>query len=131
MKKRKWIYPLVILIVAAGIAGYNYIYQDHRDIKTEKAAFTVKATELTKAFQSDETAATQKYLNKTIEVQGTLTGIDGTSLVLENVVFFALSENETAPNQTKLNTNITLKGRCIGYDSLLEEVKLDQASLTE
>ena len=49
MKKRKWIYPLVILIVAAGIAGYNYIYQDHRDIKTEKAAFTVKATELTKA----------------------------------------------------------------------------------
>jgi len=131
MKKRKWIYPLLVLIVAAGIIGYNYIYQDHRDIKKEKAAFTVKATDLTAAFQNDETAATEKYLNQTIEVQGQLTGIDGTSLVLENVVFFALSENETVPNQTKLNTNVTLKGRCIGYDSLLEEVKLDQASLIE
>ncbi len=131
MKKRKWIYPLLILIVAGGIIGYNYIYQDHRDIKKEKAAFTVKATELTAAFQNDETAATEKYLNQTIEVQGQLTGIDGSSLVLENVVFFALSENEEAPDQTKLNTNVTLKGRCIGYDSLLEEVKLDQASLIE
>jgi len=131
MKKRKWIYPLLILIVAGGIIGYNYIYQDHRDIKKEKAAFTVKATELTAAFQNDETAATEKYLNQTIEVQGRLTGIDGSSLVLENVVFFALSENEEAPDQTKLNTNVTLKGRCIGYDSLLEEVKLDQASLIE
>jgi len=131
MKKKKLIIATILILIVIAVVGYNYIYQDHRDIKKEKAAFTVKATDLTAAFQNDETAATEKYLNQTIEVQGQLTGIDGTSLVLENVVFFALSENETVPNQTKLNTNVTLKGRCIGYDSLLEEVKLDQASLIE
>ena len=129
MKSRKWIYPIIILLVAGGIFAYNYIYQDHRDIKTEKAAFTLRATDLTDAFRNDETGATQEYLNKTIEVQGKLTSIDGTSLVLENVVFFALSENEHIPDSSLLQTEITVKGRCIGYDSLLEEVKLYQASL--
>ena len=129
--KRKWIYLLLVLVVVAAIIGYNYIYQDHRDIKSEKAAFSLKAADLTNAFQQNEEDATAKYLNKTIEVSGKLTGIDGSSLVLEQVVFFALSESETPPDQTRINNEVTVKGRCIGYDNLLEEVKLDQASLVE
>ena len=131
MQKRKWLYPVIILIVAIGIMGYNYIFQDHRDIKTEKVAFTLTATELATSFQNDEEAARLQYENKTIAVSGQLTSIDGTSLVLDNKVFFALSENETSPTPNKLNTTISLKGRCLGYDSLLEEVNLDQASLTK
>ena len=131
MQNRKWLYPLLILIVAIGIMGYNYIFQDHRDIKTEKVAFRLTATELATHFQNDEETARLQYENKTIVVSGQLTSIDGTSLVLDNKVFFALSENETPPTPNKLNTTISLKGRCLGYDSLLEEVNLDQASLTK
>ena len=131
MQNRKWLYPLLILIVAIGIMGYNYIFQDHRDIKTEKVAFRLTATELATRFQNDEETARLQYENKTIVVSGQLTSIDGTSLVLDNKVFFALSENETPPTPNKLNTTISLKGRCLGYDSLLEEVNLDQASLTK
>ncbi len=129
MQKRKWIYPIIIVLVAIGILGYNYVFQDHRDIKTEKVAFTLSADELATSFQNEEEAARLKYENKTIAVSGELTSIDGTSLILDNKVFFALSENETPPTTNKLNTTISLKGRCLGYDSLLEEVNLDQASL--
>ena len=131
MQKRKWIYPIIIVLVAIGILGYNYVFQDHRDIKTEKVAFTLSADELATSFQNEEEAARLKYENKTIAVSGELTSIDGTSLILDNKVFFALSENETPPTTNKLNTTISLKGRCLGYDSLLEEVNLDQASLTK
>ena len=129
MKNKKIIWALFVVIAAVSIIGYNYVYQDHRDIQSEKAAYTVKAIDLAKSFQDNEKEATAKYLNKTIVIEGSLSNIEGTSVVLENVVFFALNENETVPSPDLLNTIIQVKGRCIGYDSLLEEVKLDQASL--
>ncbi len=129
MKKKKILLAILIIGLIIAFFGYNYIYQDHRDIQSEKAAYTLKATDLIQAFQGNEEEATEKYLNKTIEIEGNLSNIDGTSIVLEDVVFFALSENETPPTSNLLNTTIKIKGRCIGYDNLLEEVKVDQASL--
>lgn len=131
MRNKKIVLVIFIAAVLAGYLGYNYIYQDHRDIQSEEAAYTVKATDLVKAFQYNEEDATKKYLNKTIAIEGNLSSIDGTSIVLENVVFFALSENATPPTSDVLNTTIKIKGRCIGYDNLLEEVKVDQAAILD
>ena len=129
MKNKKIILVVLVVIALSAIIGYNYIYQDHRDIESEKPAFTVKATDFIKDFQNSEEEATAKYLNKTIEIEGILSSIDGNSIVVENVIFFALSENETPPTPSQLNTTVHIKARCIGYDNLLEEVKLDQATL--
>ncbi|MCC1483575.1 OB-fold putative lipoprotein [Winogradskyella immobilis] len=122
---------VVFILVIIAVVGYNYIYQDHRDIASEKPAYTISAEELTQQFEADEAEATTLYLNNTIQLSGLLTSIDEKTLVLDNVVFLVLSENETTPNQTKLNTKITIKGRCIGYDNLLGEVKLDQAIIVD
>lgn len=129
MKHKKKLFIAVVCIVIAAVIGYNYIYQDHRDIQSEKPAFTLKATDFIKDFQDSEEAATEKYLNKTLEIEGVLSSIDGNTVVIEDMVFFALSENETPPNSNQLNKIIQLKARCIGYDNLLEEIKLDQATL--
>jgi hypothetical protein len=32
-------------------------------------------------------------------------------------------------SKLKVNDTIVVKGRCIGYDDLLEEIKLDQCSI--
>lgn len=129
MKNKKILLGALVVIVLVAILGYNYIYQDHRDIQSEKPAFTVKAADFIKDFQANEEVATTKYLNKTVEIEGTLSSVDGNTVVVEDVIFFALSENETPPTSDKLNTTIHIKARCIGYDNLLEEVKLDQATL--
>lgn len=129
MKNKKIIFTVIALMIIGGIVGYNYIYQDHRDIESEKPAYTVKAASFIKEFQVNEAEATTKYLNKTIAVEGILSSIDGNTVVIDDVVFFALSENETPPTSDKINTAVQVKARCIGYDSLLEEVKLDQATL--
>ena len=129
MKKKKILFATIALITIVAIVGYNYIYPDHRDIQSEKPAYTVKATSFIKEFQVNEELATAKYLNKTIAVEGLLSTIDGNTVVIEDVIFFALSENETPPTSDKINTAIQVKARCIGYDNLLEEVKLDQATL--
>jgi hypothetical protein len=129
MKKKKRSFSAIALSAIVAIVGYNYIYQDHRDIQSEKPAYTLNAASFVKEFQINEAEATAKYLNKTIEIEGTLSSIDGNTVVVDNVIFFALSENETPPTSNHINTPVQIKARCIGYDNLLEEVKLDQATL--
>jgi hypothetical protein len=36
---------------------------------------------------------------------------------------------ESLNNDLKVNDSVAIKGRCIGFDDLLEEIKLDQCSI--
>ncbi len=123
---RKWIIILVIAIVVS-IFGYNYIYQDHRDIESEQAEFTMSSSEINQLFSENSTSAEQKFLNKTIEVSGIITDINSNDITIGDSVFCQFSTNlETSLNK---NENIKIKGRVIGYDDLLDQVKLDQCTI--
>lgn len=123
---RKWIIILVIAIVVS-IFGYNYIYQDHRDIESEQAEFTMTSSEVNQLFSENSTSAEQKFLNKTIEVSGIITDINSNDITISDSVFCQFSNNlETSLDK---NENIKIKGRVIGYDDLLEQVKLDQCTI--
>ncbi|AXT54385.1 hypothetical protein D1815_00990 [Aquimarina sp. AD1] len=122
---------LLIVILILGIAafvGYKYVYQSHRDIQEEKAEFTVDATDLVREFSESSDTASKKYLNKTIIVKGEVTEIETNSLMLNEAAYctFDTDHNITA---SSLRSQYIIKGRCIGYDELLEVVKLDQASI--
>ncbi len=123
---RKWIIILVIVIVAA-IFGYNYVYQDHRDIESERAEFTMSSSEINQLFSKNSVAAEQKFLNKTIEVSGLITDINSNDITIDDKIFCQFSDNLEA--STDKNENIKIKGRVIGYDDLLEQVKLDQCTI--
>lgn len=126
MKKLYWI--ILLIAVIGGYLGYSYIYQDHRDIDAEKPEFIVTSDAIAKEFTEDAITAETKYLNKTIMVSGNITEVNAKDLTINNTLFCNLSEgNETT--KFKINDNITIKGRCIGYDDLLEQVKLDQCSI--
>jgi hypothetical protein len=116
---RKWIIILILLIL--GILAYNYIYKDHRNIESEKAEFVLTSIELSKQFSSNPIDAEQKYLNRTIEVSGTITEFNNTNLTLDQKVFCQFMQEITTNSKT-----IRVKGRFIGYDDLLEQIKLDQ-----
>lgn len=128
MKSKKSLF--IVLGVGAlltAILVYNYVYQDHRDIQSEAPAFTLSAQKLSAAFEQDELTATQTYLNKTILVMGTVNTMDNETAMMEPSIFFALSENQQLPEKEASMTTVQIKGRCIGYDSILEEIKFDQA----
>ena len=124
--KYKWIFVLVIIVITI-IIGYNYIYQDHRNINTEDAQFTLSSKSIKNKFSIDGVSAEKKFLNKTIEIKGDITEITNYDLTLDGNVFCQFTSK--MPNNIKKNTSINIKGRCIGYDDLLEVVKLDQCSI--
>lgn len=123
---KKIVIIFVVLIVCV-LIGYKYLYHEHRDIANEKAAFSVSVQELLSDFTNDETKANKKYLDKSITVKGKVTNIDtaNKSLVIDEKVFVILSQ----PTVVKINEEVAIQGRLIGYDSLLEEIKIDQAQI--
>jgi hypothetical protein len=115
------------VIIIAGIVGYNYIYQDHRTIENEKVEFILSSQEIASQFVENVTTSEQKYLNKTIEVSGLITEISKKDLTLDDKVFCQFSE--AIKTSVKNKSKIKIKGRVIGYDDLLEQVKLDQCTI--
>ena len=116
---------VILVIIALGILGYFYIFQGHRDIQSEAVEYKRSAVLLLDDFQNNTEAATEKYLNKTLEIYGAVSHSDRLTLVLDSGVFFALSEKQLS----EVGDEVVVKGRCIGYDDLLEEVKMDQARI--
>ena len=81
-------------------------------------------------FNSNPTEAETKFLNKTIEISGVVSEVNGErNIVLNNIIFCQFQEPFT--NTISVNTSQIIKGRCIGYDDLLEEIKLDQCHLID
>ena len=124
--KRNWITLIIILIITT-VVGYNYVYQDHRDIENEQAEFTISSAEINQLFSENSTAAEQKFLNKSIEVSGLITDINSNDITIDDKVFCQFANNlETSLDK---NEKVKIKGRVIGYDDLLEQVKLDQCTI--
>jgi len=120
---RKWIVLLIVVVLA--LLAYNYIYQDHRDIKKELAAYVLSSNELVNEFTINPSASEKKYLNKTIEVLGTITELNDNDFTLDDNVFCQF----TCKIELIKSKVVRVKGRFIGYDNLLEQVKLDQCSI--
>lgn len=127
MKVKLSILFLLLIVIVAGV--YFYTYKEHRDIAAEKESYTIVVSRFFSEFQTDEVKANGKYLNKTIEVTGTLSSVDVAtkSIVINEKLFATFKE---MPSQTLLvNDKIKIKGRFIGYDALVEELKMDQCVL--
>jgi hypothetical protein len=116
---------LIIIIIA--FLSYNYLYHEHRDISNEKAVFSITGKMILQDFSTDESKANLKYLDKTITIKGKITSIDAlnNTIVIDEKVFILLKKN----SYVKQNDLINIQGRIIGYDSLLEEIKIDQAEI--
>lgn len=130
MKKTNWIILILILIGILAIFAYNFVYQEHRNIESEATAFSLDANAFVSAFQENATLAESKYLNQTVLISGVISEINTSNLTLNNSVFCSFS-SENNLKEIKPNTKISIKGRCIGYDELLEQVKLDQCTVSQ
>jgi len=122
---RKWIIFLVLLIIA--FIGYNYIYYAHRDIKSEPVEYSIKAIDILYEFSANPSISEHKYLNKTIAVSGKISELNKNNITLNGQVFCQF--NKTVKIKIKNISQIKIKGRFIGYDDLLEQIKLDQCNI--
>ncbi len=129
--KKKILIAGILVIGLVSIGLYFYMYKDHRDVATEETKFVLTVKDLQAEFVSDAVAANAKYLDKTMEVSGIVTSIDmaNHSIVLDEKLSAVFKDSILGG--IKLQNSIKVKGRFLGYDDLLEELKLDEASLSK
>ena len=129
MKKNKIILGLVILLLLISGGSYLYygvLFKTSRNIESEQPTFSISAKTLIEEYNTNQKKADSKYLNKTIAIEGIVSSETDSTLLLHNTVFCFLSH----PQKNKLiKKNVVIKGKCIGYDELFEEVKLDQCTI--
>lgn len=97
----------------------------HRDVASEKAAFTFKAEEFSNAFKTD-TAAVSKYIDKAILVEGTISAIEGNHVTMGNISFNIDSTDLPKLPALKAGTAAKIQGRLTTYNDLMEEISMDK-----
>lgn len=123
MKKKIISLVLLFILIFSGVVAYNYLYQDHRDIKSEISQIKLSAPVLLERFKSNDG---DSLLNKTVTVTGTITHMEDGNVSIDESVYASFAENTPTLDTDE---KVEIKGRCIGYDELFEIVKLDQCSL--
>ena len=123
-KMTKLIYAIAVVAITA-LGGYYYVFvyskTHHRNVQSEKG-LVIQADSLSAAYQANEKNANTLYLNKAVEVSGTIVSIDknqegkitiilGRSDSFSNVSITLIS---TAPLFQKIGETITIKGVCTG-----------------
>ena len=117
---------LLLLVSGGSYFYYGVLFKTSRNIESEQPIFNISAENLIEDYNANQKKADSKYLNKTIAIEGMVSSETDSTLVLHNTVFCILSQ----PQKTKLTKkNIVIKGKCIGYDELFEEIKLDQCTI--
>ena len=122
---------VVLVMISAIIVLYFYVYQSHRDIDAEQAAFETSVSELSQRFINNPDSSTVTYADQTISIYGNVTALDlkQNTITLDNKLIATTSKEEI--NRAKTGELVKLKGRFIGYDELFNELRMDQCTIEE
>jgi hypothetical protein len=122
---KKWMKVLLTIAAIGLIAGLLMVFwifnKPHRDVAKEKG-IALSAQQVYDAFRTNEASANSKYLDKAIELTGTVADVS-TNQEGQKVVNFSTNDPlvminctfKTDPGNLKAGDTITFKGICTGY----------------
>jgi hypothetical protein len=121
LKKNKLILTFLFVLGMIGFAFYTLAMESPTSIENRKVDFTGSADELLLKI----TDHTEEWQDKIVVVSGEVSSSDDKGIMLSRKIYCQLKQ-VTDLQKINPSNNISLKGRIIGYDDLLEELKLDQ-----
>jgi hypothetical protein len=128
MKSKLVIYLIIAasLAAAGAMTGVYFFSKKAPNLEKTKPDYICTIEELVAAFETDEAAATQKYVNKIVQVSGTVSLIEAKAGMPLNITLSESSNysgvicsfNETVaivPEKISPGTKLAVKGVCSGY----------------
>ena len=108
MINKKITWSLLRILIPLFIIGFTIIYftynKPHKDFNKAPSQFT-----------------------KIILITGTITDLEENIIILDNGIVCTLDPSQKIDDQIYTGSKISIKGRCIGYDDLLEEIRVDHS----
>lgn len=120
-KKSKIAFGSLAVIAIIVFAVYKYSMLPPTQIEDKKVDFTGTSQELLSKVQENAT----EWQDKVVIISGKITSLDDKGFILSSSIYCQLKESSKVSTLSP-EKEVSLKGRVIGYDDLLEELKLDQ-----
>src|SRR5678815_4902804 len=123
MQNKKSIILILLVAIILAVAGYAYYVWNEpaRDVSKEKG-IQITAVAIFDSFSNNEQSANTRFLNKAIEVTGTVTDVKknqaGETVVYlksDDPVFGVNCTFKQDPGAIEKGSTITFKGICTGY----------------
>ena len=131
MINKKITWSLLRILIPLFIIGLTIIYftynKPHKDFNKTPLQFTIESKKLISFYQNSSEDANTKYLDKIILITGTITDLEENIIILDNGIVCTLDPSQKIDDQIFSGSEISIKGRCIGYDDLLEEIRVDHS----
>ncbi len=121
--KTAMIAVIFLVLAGTGVGLYLYNKQD-KNLQKEKPDFILTSIELQKAFEENEAASIEKYVNKIIDVTGTIESVTAVEGNITNVVLKTGSNLSSVictlssvsdPSVLVAGNEVTIRGECSGY----------------
>ena len=109
-----------VLPLVALVAFVYYTKSLKPDYASMKPTLITDSHDLLWRFQMNEGA---ELINQVVQFRGKITGFDSLLVIMDHRLI--CNPDSTMVNDLSIGDSTTLKGRCIGYDDLLEELRLD------
>ena len=109
-----------VLPLVALVAFVYYTKSLKPDYASIKPTLITDSHDLLWRFQMSEGA---ELINQIVQFRGKITGFDSLLVIMDHRLI--CNPDSTMVDDLTIGDSTTLKGRCIGYDDLLEELRLD------
>ena len=109
-----------VLPLVALVAFVYYTKSLKPDYASIKPTLITDSHDLLWRFQMNEGA---ELINQVVQFRGKITGFDSLLVIMDHRLI--CNPDSTMVDDLTIGDSTTLKGRCIGYDDLLEELRLD------
>ena len=109
-----------VLPLVALIAFVYYTKSLKPDYASMKPTLITDSHDLLWRFQMNEGA---ELINQIVQFRGKITGFDSLLVIVDHRLI--CNPDSSMVVDFSIGDSTTLKGRCIGYDDLLEELRLD------
>jgi len=109
-----------VLPLVALVAFVYYTKSLKPDYASIKPTLITDSHDLLWRFQMNEGA---ELINQVVQFRGKITGYDSLLVIMDHRLI--CNPDSTMVDDLSIGDSTTLKGRCIGYDDLLEELRLD------
>lgn len=124
-KSYKFLITSVLVIGAAGIIAAAYMFNlRHKDLSKVRPDYVISAEELQKAFETDESGATGKYVNQVLEVTGIIFSVkegenNALSISLKTLsdlsAIICTLQETSGESDFKSGDQVTIRGECSGF----------------
>ena len=121
---------LLFFIAFFGTIFFTY-NKPHKDFSAAQTDITLEAVELYEHYQNDLSDANLKFLDKVLLVNGIVTELNSNLVIVGGNVVCSLDSSYVLDTGIKLDDKISVKGRCIGYDDLFGEVRIDHSFIMQ